>query len=197
MSAEVTIPLRSHDEAVRVLGPYDRNAKLLRQSLDIEIFARSGNLRIAGNESDVATAVERIEHLLGKLRKGRELDSQAIEAILIGERSESPSRDLRSSEARSNKDSSRSVASRPSGTRSNGGGGGPARVFVPRPRAVAPRGENQRRYLEPQVRARPSSRSSPPCAHCARAPCGGSSSRVPSWRRARSSASCPVMSPPS
>ena len=32
---EITIPLRSHDEAVQVLGPYDRNAKLMRQVFDI------------------------------------------------------------------------------------------------------------------------------------------------------------------
>ena len=33
---EVTIPLGSHSEAILVLGPYDRYAKLLRQALDIE-----------------------------------------------------------------------------------------------------------------------------------------------------------------
>ena len=35
--AEVIIPLRSHDEAILVLGPYDRYAKLMRQLLDIEL----------------------------------------------------------------------------------------------------------------------------------------------------------------
>ena len=28
--AEVTIPLKSHEEAILVLGPYDRHAKLLQ-----------------------------------------------------------------------------------------------------------------------------------------------------------------------
>ena len=40
---EVTIPLRSHEEAILVLGPYDRHAKLLRQDLDIEVFTRLGS----------------------------------------------------------------------------------------------------------------------------------------------------------
>jgi hypothetical protein len=35
---EVTIPLASHEEAILVLGPYDRHAKLMRQELDIEIY---------------------------------------------------------------------------------------------------------------------------------------------------------------
>ncbi len=81
---EVTIPLRSHEEAILVLGHYDRHAKLLRQVLDIEIFTRNGNLRLKGPEADVAEARRRVEHLLGKLRKGRELDLRDAESILIG-----------------------------------------------------------------------------------------------------------------
>ncbi len=41
--SDVTIPLRSHEEAIHVLGPYDRYAKLLRGALDIEIYAKNGN----------------------------------------------------------------------------------------------------------------------------------------------------------
>lgn len=81
---EVTIPLRSHDEAIQVLGPYDRHAKLLRQGLDIELFTRAGNLRVKGQDEDVGEARRRIEHLLGKIRKGRTLEPQQIETILLG-----------------------------------------------------------------------------------------------------------------
>jgi phosphate starvation-inducible PhoH-like protein len=81
---EVTIPLRSHDEAILVLGPYDRFAKLLRQDLDIEIFTRRGNLRLKGGDEDVQEAKRRIEHLLGKTRKGRDLQVRDIESILLG-----------------------------------------------------------------------------------------------------------------
>ena len=81
---EVTIPLRSHDEAIHVLGPYDRHAKLLRKELDIEIYTRGGNRRLKGVDSDVAEAKRRVELLLGKLRKGRELDPRLIEGILVG-----------------------------------------------------------------------------------------------------------------
>ena len=56
---ELTIPLRSHEEAILVLGPYDRYARLLRQDLDIEIFARAGNLRLKGADDGIR-AVARI-----------------------------------------------------------------------------------------------------------------------------------------
>ncbi|MEZ5975173.1 MAG: hypothetical protein R3E96_10120 [Planctomycetota bacterium] len=79
---EITIPLRSHDEAILVLGPFDRFAKLMRQELDIEIFARSGVLRLKGPDEGINEAHRRIEHLLGKARKGRELDLVDIETIL-------------------------------------------------------------------------------------------------------------------
>lgn len=149
MSAEILIPLRSNDEAVRVLGPYDRNAKLLRQTLDIEIFARAGNLRLSGNESDVATAHERIEHLLGKLRKGRELEAQEIEEILLGQSSEARAREVR--EARAQDAKPPAAGGRRASDKAQPGRSerrSPNRVFIPRPRAVAPRGENQRKYLE-------------------------------------------------
>src|SRR6185295_10314295 len=83
-STEITIPLRSHDEAILVLGPYDRYAKLLRADLDIEIFTRRGNLRPNGSDEGVQEARRRIEHLLGKSRKGRELLLSDIESILLG-----------------------------------------------------------------------------------------------------------------
>jgi phosphate starvation-inducible PhoH-like protein len=142
---EVTIPLRSHDEAILVLGPYDRHAKLLRQSLDIELFTRGGNLRLKGVETDVIEARRRVEHLLGKVRKGRALGPGDIEAILL-----EPTNGR--GEPESSSDGARSP--RPDN------GPGERRHFRPttsapgpdveslRTRAVEPRSENQRRYLE-------------------------------------------------
>jgi phosphate starvation-inducible PhoH-like protein len=89
--AEVTIPLRSHDESVLVLGPYDRHAKLMRQAFDIEVYERNGNLKLKGTEDDVIEARRRVDHLLGKLRKGRELSPHQAEEILVGPpRSDAP-----------------------------------------------------------------------------------------------------------
>ncbi len=130
---EITIPLQSRDEAVLVLGPYDRFAKLLRQALDIEIFTRNGNLRIKGQEVDVLESKSRVDHLLGKIRKGRELSLQAIEEILLG----SPV---------SKAKEERREASTPKSSPVRKRGTGLSRSLRSRP--VEPRGENQRRYLE-------------------------------------------------
>jgi phosphate starvation-inducible PhoH-like protein len=134
---EITIPLRSNDEAILVLGPYDRYAKLLRQALGIELFTRRGNLRIKGEDSCVGEARDRIEHLLGKSRKGRELQVQEVENILLGGTSDISVPDevplvTRSAPQRA------SAPPPPSriGTRSL------------RTRPVEPRSENQRAYVE-------------------------------------------------
>ena len=130
---ELTIPLRSHDEAILVLGPFDRFAKLMRQELDIEIFARSGTLRLKGQDESIAEAGRRIDHLLGKSRKGRELDLQDIEAILLDQKKG------KRGEADSN--------GTPNVRHSNfATPDRPWTGFKIRP--VEPRNENQRRYLE-------------------------------------------------
>ncbi len=164
-STEITIPLRSHDEAILVLGPYDRYAKILRQDLDIEIFTRRGNLRLRGDDEGLQEARRRIEHLLGKIRKGRELPLAEIESILLG-----------TDQQQAAERGERSAAARPGGQRAvpayrvlrPGTPASPERAHAaeapdgpPRPRLVAgsalsalrmnpvaARSENQRRYLE-------------------------------------------------
>ena len=138
---EVTIPLRSHDEAIHVLGPYDRHAKLMRKELDIEIYTRGGNLRLKGVDADVAEARRRVEHLLGKLRKGRVLDPNDIEGILVGEKRAEP---------QSTGSVSRNVVP-PGSERTPGPRHGPivsTRARSVRVRAIEPRNVSQRRYLE-------------------------------------------------
>lgn len=127
--AEITIPLQSHDEAMLVLGPYDRFAKLLRQSLDIEVYARTGNLRLKGADEAVSIAQRRIEHVLGKKRKGRDLDVRDIESILMGP--DAPRGSQRAPEPRVQTHTRAAPVS------------GHLRV-----RPVEPRNESQRRYLE-------------------------------------------------
>ena len=159
---EITIPLRSHDEAILVLGPYDRYAKLLRQDLDIEIFTRRGNLRIKGSDESVEEARRRIEHLLGKSRKGRDLALKDIESILLGNDLASLATSAPAKPARERPPATYRVL--------RSGGAAPERApeesldtastpvprlvsAVPNVRAartsvVTPRSENQRRYLE-------------------------------------------------
>jgi phosphate starvation-inducible PhoH-like protein len=165
---EVTIPLRSHDEAILVLGPYDRFAKLLRQDLEIEIFTRRGNLRLKGGDEDVQEAKRRIEHLLGKARKGRELQASDIEAILLGGDAGQPESVVRGAQAAARLAAGRGTASyrvlrpglsgpdRPAIAEESGAGAAPRPRLVTshaaarglRVNPVEPRTENQRRYLD-------------------------------------------------
>lgn len=151
---ELTIPLRSHEEAILVLGPYDRYARLLRQDLDIEIYARAGNLRIRGPEDGIRAAQTRIEHLLGKARKGRQLGVREIESILLDRGNGRPGsgdapRTTGSDGSANPAPTSRVTgASRPTGASFGTGPGDRPTVVRFRPRAVEPRSENQRRYLE-------------------------------------------------
>ena len=168
---EVTIPLRSHDEAILVLGPYDRFAKLLRQDLDIEIFTRRGNLRLKGEDESVQEARRRIEHLLGKTRKGRDLQVRDIESILLGGDGAQSDANSRSSSAAARTPAGRPAAPyrvlRPGLSSYDRAGAAedslPGAAYRPRPypagsagvsarglraNPVEPRTENQRRYLE-------------------------------------------------
>jgi phosphate starvation-inducible PhoH-like protein len=137
---EITIPLQSRDEAVLVLGPYDRFAKLLRQALDIELFTRNGNLRLKGIDGDVLEAKRRIDHLLGKIRKGRELNLQTIEEILLGK-----PREAGGAGPGSNSSGDPAASNSTDGALTNRR---PSRAVRVRARPVEPRGENQRRYFE-------------------------------------------------
>jgi len=166
---EVTIPLRSHDEAILVLGPYDRFAKLLRQDLDIEIFTRRGNLRLKGEDEGVQEARRRIEHLLGKTRKGRELQARDIESILLGGDGTPSETNVRTPSAAARASAGRPAAPyrilRPGLSSLDRGAASeetvPGSAYRPRPlpaggsnarglkaNPVEPRTENQRRYLE-------------------------------------------------
>jgi phosphate starvation-inducible protein PhoH and related proteins len=147
---EITIPLRSQDEAIQVLGPYDRHAKLLRQVLDIEVYTQGGNLRLRGANGDVEEAQRRVEHLLGKLRKGRTLEAPEIEAILAAPRDGEPARvEARRGPAPAQESSLTALGPDRTwrGRTGEAPRGEPPRVVI-RSKPVEPRGPNQRRYME-------------------------------------------------
>lgn len=134
-----------------MLGPYDRHAKLMRQSMGIEIFVRSGNLRLKGADEEVNLARTRIEHVLGKHRKGRELDTDRIENILLGPpASEQPPTmsSVQESTARSNSSETRTDHRGPASRLAARNSSKSHPMLHVRMRPVEPRGKNQRAYLE-------------------------------------------------
>ncbi len=149
---ELTIPLRSHEEAILVLGPYDRHARLLRQALEIEIFTRNGNLRLKGSDESVSEAKRRIEHLLGKLRKGRELGPSEAEQILVGAPGGDPATGAAGNSNHSGASERHSAVSAGHATTGSARASArPARPSRPTNLHVRPfegKSEHQRRYLE-------------------------------------------------
>ena len=142
---EITIPLRSHDEAIQVLGPYDRNAKLLRQSFDIEIYTRGGNLRLKGNDAEANEVRQRVEHLLGKLRKGRRLEPADVEAILLAPARDGGTAASITTVRHALPDPAAPIAGVGVDPGLRPGAGSHLGL---RSRAVEPRGKNQARYLD-------------------------------------------------
>jgi len=130
------------------------------------VFTRRGNLRLRGTEEGVAEARRRIEHLLGKSRKGRELALAEIESILLGtDTASSPEKVERPATPRAAPGrpipSYRVLRASPAAERSTHSDSHHESSTPPRPHLVsstalaslrvnpvAARTENQRRYLE-------------------------------------------------
>ncbi|MSR61191.1 MAG: PhoH family protein [Planctomycetes bacterium] len=122
---------------------------MLRQVLDIEVFTQGGNLKLRGDDGDVEEAQRRIEHLLGKLRKGRTLEASEIEVILAGPREG----EVPKPKSAGPSSATESVAIGTPGERAWRPRGaeparGEAQKIVLRPRAVEARSPNQKRYLD-------------------------------------------------
>ncbi|MCP3918237.1 MAG: PhoH family protein [bacterium] len=96
-----------------------------------------GNLRLRGDDDSVEEARRRIEHLLGKSRKGRELGVQDIEGILMGRRKSG------TNVGNGSHPGSNANPALVRGAAQRGPAVGPMKVHP-----VEPRNENQRRYLE-------------------------------------------------
>ncbi len=79
---ELTIHLPHGDERVALTGSGERNLKIIRESLGVNITARDGALRISGDDDAVGQAAQVIEELSHAARRGRPLQrQQLLEAV--------------------------------------------------------------------------------------------------------------------
>ena len=60
---ELTVTLDKPEVRLRLFGPADRNLKLIRESLDVQIFARDSQVRITGSPRNVARAATVVRKL--------------------------------------------------------------------------------------------------------------------------------------
>ena len=79
---ELSITLEDPRKAGLLFGPNDRNLRLIREALDVQIYARQGQIRLAGSALAVSRAAAIVEKLQRAIRHERgvtpEMVSQAI-----------------------------------------------------------------------------------------------------------------------
>ncbi|MBN1804616.1 MAG: PhoH family protein [Sedimentisphaerales bacterium] len=79
---EAKIQLDSTDKQLELFGPADSYLRLLRDSFDVQITARQGNLIITGIEKDVHKTVEVIDKMQKRLLKSQSLTAANVNAFI-------------------------------------------------------------------------------------------------------------------
>jgi phosphate starvation-inducible PhoH-like protein len=87
---QVTIQLDPSHPQLELFGPSDRHLRLLRESLGVQITARSGNLTLTGNDADVNSAAAIIDRMQKDLLKGRTLSTHEVTALIRREQAGAP-----------------------------------------------------------------------------------------------------------
>ena len=79
---ELEIPIRNRHEALRLLGTHDRHLKLLRETFDAEVIARSESLMVRGRQGPVRAAVRVLNGMLGRLHAGERLGLEDVKDLV-------------------------------------------------------------------------------------------------------------------
>lgn len=79
---EITIEVASPDEAMVLCGLGDRNLKLIRDSLPVNLHARNGTIKIAGEREPVESAARILNRLIDLVREGAPVPPDYVERQL-------------------------------------------------------------------------------------------------------------------
>jgi phosphate starvation-inducible PhoH-like protein len=80
----VEIELRSLDEARTLFGPRDRHLRLLREKYHVEIVARQGQLKVAGEAAQERAAAQVLTEMLEAVRSAGRVPPETIDSLLEG-----------------------------------------------------------------------------------------------------------------
>ena len=72
--AEQLITMNSTPEGIAICGSYDRNLEILKKEYQVEIILRGCDMKILGEDAQVANCVKAIEALLPLAAQGKEID---------------------------------------------------------------------------------------------------------------------------
>ena len=89
---ELTIEVASPDEAMVLFGLGDRNLKLLRDALNVDLTARGRTLRLAGENAFVEKAASMLNRMMSLYRSGAEISPDHLEHQLAMSRESSTAR---------------------------------------------------------------------------------------------------------
>jgi phosphate starvation-inducible protein PhoH and related proteins len=75
---ELTISLPDGNECVAIVGAAERNLKMIRETLGINITARNGSLKLSGSSGAVGRAASVIKDLTGAAKQGNPLKRERV-----------------------------------------------------------------------------------------------------------------------
>jgi len=81
-SVELSIKLESPGKADLLYGPMDRNLKMIRETLGVQVFARDGQIKITGSAKGVSRAAAVLETLQRRIRQNRPIDVEDLSTAI-------------------------------------------------------------------------------------------------------------------
>ncbi len=75
---ELSIKLEDPRKAGALYGPSDRNLKMIREALGVQVFAREGKVRLTGSAKNVSKAASVLEHLQRAMRRSDDITAEAV-----------------------------------------------------------------------------------------------------------------------
>ncbi len=79
---EQTISIDTMEAALGLFGNFDENVKQIEKALDVSIFLRGSEIKIAGEPENVSTAVRAITALLQMISRGETINEQSVRYVL-------------------------------------------------------------------------------------------------------------------
>lgn len=79
---EITITLENPERRNLLFGPADRHLRMIREALGVQIFAREGQVKIAGPAKSVSRAAAVLENLQKALRQREDLSARRVGELL-------------------------------------------------------------------------------------------------------------------
>lgn len=90
---ELSITLEQPARAATLFGPADKHLRMIREALDVQVFARGGQVKLTGGAKSVSQAADVLETLQRRLRNSQPVSPKVV-AETIGEASAGEAEDI-------------------------------------------------------------------------------------------------------